>query len=515
MRPAIRTLSLLLVCLALATSAFAKATITIKNTDGPGVGFNDTTPFAPNGGNNATTLGQARLNAFTEAARIWSETLNSDVEIIIDASFAALPCTINSATLGSAGPTNLFSDFPNAPKTNTWYVSALANKIAGRDLHKDPAECPQCTAAHIRARFNGDLDKDSCLGSVSWYYGLDGNHGNDVDLVVVLLHEFAHGLGMIGGVVIPGSETGSTKPGALRFNGIPVVYDMHAKDDLTGLRVDQMTDEQRAASMVNDQNLVWDGEKTRDGAAKILKAAPSMSIGAPAAIARTYTLGYASFGPEPPIAGITGNITAATDAAEPAGGGSPAGTATDGCSAYSNASAVTGRIALVDRGRCAFVDKAKNAQNAGALALLLADNIDSILAPIMGGTDATITIPVVSVTKADGAAIRAALAAGVSATIITDVTRRNGADKDGLVKLYAPIDAVSGSTYSHWDTSAFPNLLMEPNISSDLTHGLDVTMDQLNDIGWNFGSSTTPTQPAPPTPTNGGLNGRRFGKKGH
>lgn len=519
MRKALRSSALLILCLALASSAFAKAKITIKNTDQAGVGFNDPTPIHALGGNPGTTLGQARLNAFQEAARIWSELLNSDVEIIIDASFAPLTCSANSATLGSAGPTNLFSDFPNAPKSNTWYVSALANKIAGRDLHKDPDQCPQCGAAHIRARFNGDLDKDSCLGSTGWYYGLDGNHGTDIDLVVVLLHEFAHGLGMVGSVTIPGSEDNTHKAGSFRYEGIPAVYDLHAKDDTLGLRIDQMTDDQRAAAMVNDQNLVWDGDLVHAAADKLLKAVPNMSIGAPASIARTYILGYASFGPQAPPAGITANIVAATDVAEAAGGGLVAGTTTDGCSAYTNASAVAGRIAFVDRNRCKFAEKAKVAQEAGAIALLVADNQDGFTTPPNMASsgdltlDNSITIPVVSVTKAEGAALRAVLNAGVSATIFADVTRRAGADKDGLVRLYAPTAAIAGSTYSHWDVSAFPNLLMEPNINGDLTHGVDITLDQLNEIGWNFGSSTTPTQPAPPTPTNGGFNGRRFGKR--
>ena len=519
MRKAIRSSALLVLCLALASSAFAKAKITIKNTDTAGVGFNDTTPIKPAGGNPGTTLGDARLNAFQEAARIWGETIDSDVEIIIDASFAPLSCTANSATLGSAGPTNLFSDFPNAPKSNTWYVSALANKIAGRDLHQDPDQCPQCGAAHIRARFNGDLDKDSCLGTTGWYYGLDGNHGSDIDLVVVLLHEFAHGLGVVGSVTIPGSEDNTHPAGSLRFDGMPTVYDLHAKDDAVGLRIDQMSDAQRAAAMVNDQNLVWDGDLVHAAADKLLKAVPNMSIGAPASIAKTYVLGYANFGPQAPVAGITANIVAATDVAEPASSGLVAGTTTDGCSAYTNAAAVPGRIVLVDRNRCKFAEKAKIAQDAGALALLVVDNLDGVSTPsIMAGSgdatlDASIHIPVVCVTKAEGTAIRAALGAGVSATIFADITRRAGADKDGLVKLYAPTTAAAGSTYSHWDVSAFPNLLMEPNINSDLKHEVDITIDMLNDIGWNFGVSSNPTQPAPPTPTNGGFNGRRFGKR--
>src|ERR1051325_6997239 len=116
-------LASLTLCAALTSSAFAKATINIRNPDAAGVGFNDATPAAPVGGNPGTTLGQQRLNAFQVAADIWGNTIDSSVPIRIDASFAALPCTATSATLGSAGPTRIFSDFDNAPKTNTWYVS--------------------------------------------------------------------------------------------------------------------------------------------------------------------------------------------------------------------------------------------------------------------------------------------------------------------------------------------------------------------------------------------------------
>ena len=41
---------------------------------------------------------------------------------------------------------------------------------------------------------------------------------------------------------------------------------------------------------------------------------------------------------------------------------------------------------------------------------------------------------------------------------------------------------------SHWDVSAFPNLLMEPNINADLTKALvpprDLTKPLLTDLGW-------------------------------
>lgn len=52
--------------------------------------------------------------------------------------------------------------------------------------------------------------------------------------------------------------------------------------------------------------------------------------------------------------------------------------------------------------------------------------------------------------------------------------------------MYAPNPVQSGSPISHWDTSATPNLLMEPFISSDLTPslGLDLTPYLFEDIGW-------------------------------
>ena len=42
----------------------------------------------------------------------------------------------------------------------------------------------------------------------------------------------------------------------------------------------------------------------------------------------------------------------------------------------------------------------------------------------------------------------------------------------------------SGSSIYHFDVIATPNLLMEPAINPDLTHGVDLTRQQMTDIGW-------------------------------
>ena len=88
---------------------------------------------------------------------------------------------------------------------------------------------------------------------------------------------------------------------------------------------------------------------------------------------------------------------------------------------------ITGKIALIIRGGgCAggFIEKAKNAQNAGAIGVIMINNIAGY--PItMGGTDNTITIPGIMVSQDVGALLAAQLTEGVN------VTMSAGPDRDG------------------------------------------------------------------------------------
>ena len=68
---------------------------------------------------------------------------------------------------------------------------------------------------------------------------------------------------------------------------------------------------------------------------------------------------------------------------------------------------VTGMVALVDRGTCPFADKERAAVERGAAALIVADNVDEDQLPATLGEHADIKIPVVSVSKGDGARLRA------------------------------------------------------------------------------------------------------------
>ena len=93
----------------------------------------------------------------------------------------------------------------------------------------------------------------------------------------------------------------------------------------------------------------------------------------------------------------------------------------------------------------------KNAQNAGAAGVIVADNAAGPVAG-MGGFDLTITIPAVRITLANGNAIKAQLAAPalVNATIGVDPTLHAGSDATNHVLLYTPAVVAVGSTISHY-----------------------------------------------------------------
>lgn len=132
-------------------------------------------------------------------------------------------------------------------------------------------------------------------------------------------------------------------------------------------------------------------------------------VTAPASIAGLYPTQPAAFGPT--ITGpLQGNVVQGTD--DTTNGPS----ATDCCGALSNAPSVSGNIALIDRGDCDFVVKVKNAQNAGAIAVIMVNNQGDLLVT-MSGTDPTITIPSIFIGQSDGQLIKEALSQGVQVRI--------------------------------------------------------------------------------------------------
>lgn len=458
-----RILAAALAAALLAPGAASAAEIVIVNGDGPGEGFNDPTPASPLGGNAGTTVGEQRLIAFQRAATIWGAKLASPATVQIFAQFNPLSCTATSAVLGSAGAISVSRDFLRAPFDGTWYHQALANKIAGEDLEPGLPD--------LRARFNSNIGTTGCLQGSGWYYGLDANEpAGRIDLVAVLLHEFAHGLGF---AAFTSSTTGQ------KLRGHDDIYSRYYFDYTLSQVRNDMTNPERVFSAVNTGNVVWTGEQVTAGVPVAFTGRPSFIVASPAGLAGSYPVGTAAFGPPLTTPGVTGEVVLGV-AADGSG-------TTLGCGSVT--AAVAGKIALLDRGTCAFVLKAFNAELAGAKAVVIANNTAGLLG--MGGSG-PITIPAVLITQALGAAVKAALP-GVTATVGLDPGIVAG-QRDGFALLYAPDPVQPGSSISHFDTSAFPNQLMEPAINSDLTHSVDVvfaagqradlTRPLLWDVGW-------------------------------
>jgi hypothetical protein len=469
-----------LTALALAASTFVAdaATIVVVNGDPPNVGFNDPTAADPVGKNTGTTLGQQRLNVYQAVAAKWGAELTSSVPIVVYATWEPLACDESAGVLGAAGTVFINSNFPNALFPDTWYNSALANKLATTDLiPEDPTSSDPVVkaGADIRALFNVNLGTAGCLPDSPFYLGLDNNHGTAIDFYSVLLHELGHGLGF---QVITDAKSGRR----IGNPALPSMWERFMLDNDSGLTWFQMTTRQRKQSAVNFRGLVWNGNAVTAESKNVLSYGTAEAI-FNTSPPQTFAVGTAEYGPALTNEGVT---------AVPATITRQRGEVGPGCSAYDagNAAAVAGRIALVDRGGCTFVIKSKNAQNAGAVAVVIANNVaGGAVSPAGSDPTFTFTIPTVGVSKDDGATIKAALRRNSpTLTLHLNMSLLAGADASRRVFLYTPDAFEGGSSVSHWDTSATRNLLMEPFINDDLEHAVmppyDLTLQLFIDIGW-------------------------------
>jgi hypothetical protein len=478
-------------CLAGLLGFAQAATIQIINIDGPGVGFNDPTPAAPVGGNPGTTLGQQRLNVFDFVANFWGRRLRSDVPIQVISTFDALPCDSTSGVLGAAGALFIWANTPNA-KANTWYPQALANKLAAVQVNTTPD--PAFGTADIIAFFNGDLGKAGCLDGLSFYLGLDGNAdpASQIDLVTTVLHEFGHGLGF---QTFTDDATGAQIPSDEDPNvSFPSIWDYFLFDPQQRKNWAQMTDAERVTSAITPRNLVWNGRQVTKNAHKVLnKGTPELFV-AGGSLNKFYVNGPAEFGP--PIDKhtlIASELAHVVD--QPASGLGLACNPLDAA----NTKAVKGKVAVIDRGGCAFTQKVKNAQVAGAQAVVIADNAAGTPPQPLAGIDATIQIPSMRVSRDDGVEIKAAIAAvppkriGPIGVLFSNQLKLEGADFLDRVFMYTPNPNQPGSSVSHYDTLAKPNLLMEPFDTPHQPIAVappdDLTLQLLLDIGWGGHSS--------------------------
>src|SRR5690606_2137551 len=281
--------------------------------------------------------------------------------------------------LGSAGTRQVFANFANAPLAETWYGGALANAIAGSDLA--PAE------DEISSNFNSNLGQPNCLAGSFWYYGLDGNTpAGQVNFLDVVMHEIGHGLNFQGFYTL---NTGAP------FSGRPDVYSSFVYDNNTDKTWVEMTNAERVAAATGG-GLAWTGDHVLDQVPLVLS--PMVELTAGGTVSGTFQYGTAQFGAAATPENFSGELVLVND-----GSANP----TFGCEP-SPAGAYAGKVAVVDRGTCAFEIKARLAEDAGATAVVVANNTTGVI-NMSEDPSVTATIPTISVSQAYGAILKAGI----------------------------------------------------------------------------------------------------------
>lgn len=146
----------------------------------------------------------------------------------------------------------------------------------------------------------------------------------------------------------------------------------------------------------------------------------SLTVNPPSSAAGTYTVGTSTtFGPQ--TFDVTANVVRVIDPTPPIN---------DGCETpFTNAAALVGKIALIDRSStCTYPVKVKNAQDAGAVGVIIANTSIGTIA--MTGTDPSITIPVLSIASGNANTIKTALGLG---TVNARLLRATAVSHDGTI----------------------------------------------------------------------------------
>lgn len=140
-----------------------------------------------------------------------------------------------------------------------------------------------------------------------------------------------------------------------------------------------------------------------------------------------YSAVLAGFGAGLPNPPITADLVVIQD--NNSGGGTDAN---DGCENITNGAALNGKIVMIRRGNCDFDVKVKKAQDNGAKAVVMVNNVAG--APIqMGGDDPTVIIPSVMIRNTDGEPIMAALLGGTNLNGSVPKEGHNDGYKDGTL----------------------------------------------------------------------------------
>lgn len=449
--------------------ANAQAKITLENWDSAGLGLNNATSVKPVGGNPGVTLGQQRLIAYQYAMDLWGALLKSDTETRVGASFAPLTCMRGYILLGSASPAAdvIAREISPDGAEDYAYLVALANAIGKRDF--TPGR------EHIATMFSSAVDEPGCqaMGARGWYYGLTGNDLNEqggANFLNVVMHEIGHGLGF----------SGNSSP---IYRWVKGPWDGLAWSSTHAMSYNDFDsdDVRMPVALTMPGQTVWTGRASRTAA---LLAENRLLLKVRAPVAASYDFNLANFGSTDLGAFSDNQVVLVNDAAPAAAEASHLGCDGDiGEPLISNGKALEGKIVLIDRGVCDSARKALNAQNHGAKAVIIANDVDDDMpSPGGGRLGGQVRIPVIGVSMATGAALRGD-AAVVTAVVVSDPGRFYGLDSNKRLRLYTPANYEG---FSHVDKDMWPNGLMEPaenkTLRADIT--IDVALEMLEDMGW-------------------------------
>ncbi len=147
----------------------------------------------------------------------------------------------------------------------------------------------------------------------------------------------------------------------------------------------------------------------------------NVAVNSPPVVAGNYPYTSAAFGAT--SYNVTGNVVIASD-----GSAAP----TEACGALVNAGALNGNIALIDRGNCEFGAKCLTAENAGAIAVIVCNNVaPGTVTMAAGAVGASVTIPAVMLSQADCATIRTQIP-GLNVTIVSAFNHDSALD-NGII----------------------------------------------------------------------------------
>lgn len=147
---------------------------------------------------------------FEQAVAIWEKYLITTQTIRIKATWSK---TMSNTVLAETGATRIYrssASIPNLPYTNVWYPTPLAEALSGKELN------------------SGDFDMTVTLNAnINWYYGTDARaQSGRYDMITVMLHEIAHGLGFSSSMSITNNDT----QGQYGQSGSAYIFDIFMQD---------------------------------------------------------------------------------------------------------------------------------------------------------------------------------------------------------------------------------------------------------------------------------------------